>query len=143
MGRSTSVVNVAESSLTKMTETQTTPGERITVEEWHDINDVTTRIDDRQKQLIKETLNRGITDGQSLIWLPEFVRGKDLDTVKGDDRLIVCDVEDYSDDAWAATQPGTDHEPEYLPKGWTVIFEKDEECGEIESDQTGLHGWAR
>jgi hypothetical protein len=120
-----------------------TPGKRIEVSGWSDIEDTTNQMEERQKQLIKETLNRGLPDRQSLVWLPEFIRDKDLDTVKGDDRLIVCDVEDYSDDAWAATQPDTEHEPEYLPKGWAVIFEKDEECGEIESDQTGLHGWAR
>lgn len=82
MGRSTSVVNVAESNLTKMSGT---PGKRIEVTRWGDIEDTTNRIDERQKQLIKETLNRGITDGQSLVWLPEFVRDKDLDTVKAEE----------------------------------------------------------
>ncbi|WP_226007401.1 hypothetical protein [Natrinema salinisoli] len=118
-----------------------TPGARIDVTEWRDIDDVTGRITERQKQLVKERLNAGLPgDDYAVVWLPEFIRDKDLETIEGDDQLHVCRVEDYSDDAWTATQDGMD-DVEYLPKSWTIAFRRGEGFDRVESEQTGLTAW--
>ena len=39
-----------------------TPGERIEATTWDDINNVTSRINDKQKQLIKEHVNERLPD---------------------------------------------------------------------------------
>ena len=122
--------------------TGNTPGEHIEVTSWDDINNVTSRIGEKQKQLIKEHLNERLPDNHVVVWLPEFIRDKSIDPIVGDDQLYVCRVEDYSDDAWAATQDGIE-ETEFLPKSWSIIFERGTEFERIESEQTGLTGWAR
>ena len=122
--------------------TQTPPGDRITVNEWGDIDTTTQRIDEQQKQVVKSLLNDEIPEGKSIIWLPEFINpeSKNLETVGGHDQLAVCTVTDYSEDAWAVTQGDT--EPEFVPKDWSVVFDAGE-FDEIVSEQSGLSQWSQ
>lgn len=119
-----------------------TPGEHVAVTEWGDIDTVTRRLTEAQKQLIKTYLNDGLPDEHAIVWLPEFISKPGIVPMDGAEQLFIIKVEDYSEDAWRATQPATDAEytsdAEYLPKSWTIVFERGDDYDRVESEQTGL-----
>ncbi|WP_121822123.1 hypothetical protein [Halostella salina] len=123
-----------------------TPGEHVAVTEWSDIDTVTRRLTEAQKQLIKTHLNEGLPEEHAIVWLPEFIEKPGILAVDGAEQLYVVKVEDYSSDAWRATQPETDatytSDAEYLPKSWTIVFERGDEFERVESEQTGLASFA-
>jgi len=120
-----------------------TPGQRLEVTSYEQLQDVSSKIDDREIEIVKSLLNNELEPGsdESIVWLPEFIRrGSDLEPVDGSEELFICSVEDYSEDAWGATQQET--ETEFLAKSWAVIFDS-ATSEELESSQKGLTSWAK
>lgn len=115
----------------------TTPGEHVEVTKWEDIDSVSSKVSEGEKELVKSVLNRS-DEGVQVVWFPDFIapEEKGLAPIQSGSQLVECRVEDYSDDAWSVQQ-GNQGDVEFLPKDWVIVFEK-VTSDELENEQTSL-----
>lgn len=116
----------------------------VTVANWYDIDgapDVTARDKQRVATIFSEQ------DWDHVVWLPTWLledEDKEIETVEASDHLAVGDVSDYSEKAWAMTQPHLNRAQwaQYLPKSSVVVFERVPGIGVVETPQQGLTAFA-
>jgi len=120
----------------------TTSSRHIVVGEYANIESAPD-VDDRDKHRVATIFTEQEWD--YVVWVPGWLlEDKDVETVEASDHLAVGDVVDYSERAWAISQPHlhTPESTEFLPKSQAVIFERLPDVEAVETPQSGLAAFA-